>query len=182
VIRAYVPCLKRRLYNDYKKYSIYKRDTTTNHEPYECFMQKWTKEEEPAITKLMHQLYAEDLGNAPFTDTKAALTFKTLRAHPEKSTVMILELDGSLIGYALLIYFWSNEFGGNLVDIDEFFIKKEHRSKGIGTNFICWLRDTKFHDAVLLQLEVTPSNKKALALYKRLGFRTHKNNTLDLLL
>ena len=95
---------------------------------------------------------------------------------------MVFEQGSSTVGYSILINFWSNEFGGNILIIDELFVRKEFRSQGIASQFIQHLAETKFNDSVALQLEVTPDNHRALALYKNLGFKRHKNDYYDLLL
>ncbi len=129
---------------------------------------------------MMHNLYQEDPGGKAMTNEKASNTFKSLSNHPDRGTIMVIENNEEVIGYAILINFWSNEFGGNIVDIDEFYIKPEFRSQGIGSNFIKHLASTHFANATYLQLEVTPENSKARKLYESLGFERHKNDTYNL--
>ena len=76
-----------------------------------------------------------------------------------------------MIGYALLINFWSNEYGGNMLIIDELYILPNHRNKGLGTSFIDFLKKTKYNNSVAIELEVLPYNVKALEWYKKLGFQ-----------
>lgn len=138
------------------------------------------KGDEQSVIQLMHALYEEDKGGKPMSDQKMLNTIEMLGNEPQRGMVMVLEYESEIIGYAILINFWSNEYGGNLVDINEFYIKKDYRSQGIGSGFIQWLADNKINDAVALQLEVTPNNDRARKLYERLGFKAHKNTTLDL--
>ncbi len=135
-----------------------------------------TDEEE--TFEMIENLYKEDPVNKPMTKEKIRNTFITLRSLPDKGCIMVIEIDYKIAGYSILINFHSNEFGGNIVFIDELYVKEEFRSKGIGTNFIRYLKDTKFGNAVALQLEVTPGNTKARKLYESLGFQLHKNDTL----
>ena len=133
-----------------------------------------------AITKLIQHLYQEDPGGKPMLPQKIQNTFDSLPKHPDCGKIMVLEAENEIIGYAILINFWSNEFGGNIVIIDELFIKKEFRSQGIGTNFIKYLAENKYGNSVALQLEVTPGNTNARKLYESLGFKLHKNDMFDL--
>ena len=93
---------------------------------------------------------------------------------------MLAEVDGVVVGYALLVSFWSNEYGGEICAIDELYVKPSHRSRGVSTS----LFDEVIGDRMLwpghpvaLELEVTPDNDRARALYERLGFRA-RNTTL----
>lgn len=132
------------------------------------------------VAELIKNLYQEDPGGKPMLEQKIQKTFDSLTKHPDRGTIMLIEKEHEIIGYSILINFWSNEFGGNIIEIDELYIKKEFRSKGIGTNFIKYLKDNKFGNLVALQLEVTPTNTKARTLYENLGFKLHKNTTLTL--
>lgn len=133
------------------------------------------------VTKMMFQLYEED-GQYELEKTisneNIKKTLETLEKHPEKGCVLVLENDQQIIGYSIIINFWSNEYGGNIVDIDELYVQKDFRSQGIGTQFIQDLISMRFNDCVALQLEVNPKNKKARKLYEKLGFETHKNETM----
>lgn len=130
------------------------------------------------VAELIQNLYQEDPGGKPMSNKKIQNTFDTLLHHPDKGTIIVLENAGEIIGYAILINFWSNEFGGNILNVDELYIKKGLRGKGIGSGFIKYLIEDKFGRCVALQLEVTPGNKKARKLYESLGFKLHKNDTL----
>jgi len=128
-----------------------------------------------AIAALIKRLYLEDPEEKLISNEKISRTFRELRDHPCKGVIFVVELKGEIAGYALLLNIWSNEFGGNIVNIDELYVKKEFREKGIATNFITYLATSKFHNAVALSLETTPSNKKARSLYERLCFKQNKN-------
>lgn len=132
------------------------------------------------VAELIHNLYREYPGDKSMLPQKIQNTFDSLSQHPDYGKIMILEHEKEVIGYAMLINFWSNEFGGNIINIDELYIRKEFRSQGIGTNFIKHLVKNKFGNSVALELEVTPSNKRARKLYESLGFKLYKNNTLIL--
>ena len=78
------------------------------------------------------------------------------------------------IGYAVLIPYWSNEYGGDVLHIDELYVKPDYRGRGIATRFIKQILGSK-HGAVAFQLEVTPTNTRAENYYRKLGFRKSKN-------
>lgn len=134
------------------------------------------------VTEMIHSLYEEGAGGRPVTTHNIQKTLTFLDDSSDRGSIMVFEYKKNILGYAILIYFWSNEFGGNIIAIDELYVKKEYRSHGVASNFLTYLSEKKPADAVALQLEVNPKNKKARELYKRLGFKAHKNTTMDLIL
>ena len=132
------------------------------------------------ISGLIQDLYKEDNSIRPMTAEKIRKTFEVFKSNPGKGSIVIIEKDNITTGYSILINFWSNEFGGNILFVDELYIKKEFRGHGIATDFIKHLTDNRSEETVALQLQVTPDNAKARKLYERIGFKLHKNNTLVL--
>ena len=59
-------------------------------------------------------------------------TVHELETHPEKGTILVIGRDGQIVGYAVLINFWSNECGGNVLIIDELYVAPPCRGQGIG--------------------------------------------------
>ena len=66
--------------------------------------------------------------------------------------------------------YWSNEFGGNLLFVDELFVKPESRNRGIGRNFFEYINTERPFAGVVCALEVAPNNDRARRLYASLGF------------
>jgi len=95
------------------------------------------------ITDMIHALYKEDPPGMPMSTEKITNTLNEFEKHPDKGTIMVLKNGPNVIGYSILANFWSNEFGGNVLIIDELYIKEVYRSQGIGTNFIKHLKDSK---------------------------------------
>jgi len=128
----------------------------------------------------MRQLYEEDPAERPVPAENFSRTLRELETRPEKGTVLVIDRDGQIVGYAILINFWSNECGGNVVVIDELYVAQSCRGQGIGADFVRHLIDNEWNNAVAVRLEVTPANARARRLYERLGFSSHKNETLQL--
>jgi GNAT superfamily N-acetyltransferase len=135
------------------------------------------------LKPLMLGLYQEDPSPYPVTPEKIARTLEESSRHPEKLQLIAfesadLETRDRVIGYALLVFYWSNEVGGTVIFIDELFIASTHRGQGIATQFFTWLEQTYTSTAQGFALETTPSNTRARALYEKLGFRPYKNQLL----
>lgn len=98
-----------------------------------------------------------------------------LTNHPENGSIQcIYDEKNSLAGYTILIKYWSNEYQGYLLFIDELYIVPEKRSLGYGRAAIAIIEQT-FHDIKALVLEVAPENTRAQSLYQALGFKPNKN-------
>ena len=110
-----------------------------------------------------------------------ALTVAEFERHPEKGRVIVFELNGQPVGYAILVFFWSNEFRGDVIEIDELFIDNRNRGRGIGSWFFAWL-ESSYPESVALALQVSETNTAAARFYERAGFRASLNRHLFKLL
>lgn len=130
------------------------------------------------LLSLMKGLYTEDPEGKPFTPDKGEKTIEELTRYPEKGMITLFEIQGKIVGYSIIIFFWSNEYGGNFTIIDELYVSPEYRGKGLATTFIEYLKNQKLRRSVAIELEVTPSNDQARKLYTRLGFEEADNTHL----
>lgn len=118
-------------------------------------------------------LQAEDPGPRPVPPEHIRRTLRTLRDEPARGRAVVLEQQGRVGAYALIVSFWSNELGGNVDVIDELYVEPGQRGQGHATRLIEALaaQTAPFAaSAVALALEVTPGNVRARRLYERLGF------------
>jgi GNAT superfamily N-acetyltransferase len=129
----------------------------------------------PIVQNDALSLYSEDLPGTEMTPEKIQNTFRELTQKPDKGQIIVFEIAQTVVGYAILIFFWSNEFGGNFVEIDELFVQKNYRNQGIAKTFFQWLEATWRGQAVALSLQTTPTNDRAIAVYHRLGFAISQN-------
>ncbi len=102
------------------------------------------------------------------TEENIQKTIKRAISNPEQLQIYIFKHKGNTIGYAILPSFWSNEYGGLVLMIDELYIIYTHRNKGVATYFVHQISQKEGY--VQLNLEVLPKNTSALRLYKKLGF------------
>ncbi|MCI0439271.1 MAG: GNAT family N-acetyltransferase [Chloroflexi bacterium] len=115
-------------------------------------------------------LYSEDTEGQPMSSAKIRSTVRELTARPEKGKIVIFENAEGIVGYAILIFFWSNEYGGDIIHVDELYVKPQWRSRGIASRFFDYLADYREERTVALMLEVHSLNRRALDLYLRRGF------------
>jgi len=101
-------------------------------------------------------------------ESKIIKTVERSFSHPDQVQIKIFEVNKTIAGYALLTFYWSNEYNGIVVILDEFYVMPHFRSKGIGSKFIAYLSQQT--DYKIIQLEVFNTNTKAVKLYEKSGF------------
>lgn len=127
------------------------------------------------LHRLMDELYSEDPNIADLPRPDISRTLREFSKLPEKGRLVVLECDGAPCGYAILVFFWSNEYGNNLVEIDEVYVDSAFRGRGIGGKFFSWLRSEFADSSAGWTLQVSHKNRDARRLYERLGFKTSRN-------
>ena len=97
----------------------------------------------------------------------------TFNLHIKKSPfvrALLLECGGKAAGFALLSFTHSTEAGGLVVLLEDLFVKKDFRGKGIISKFFEFLFAEYDNKAARYRLEVTATNEKAIDIYKHYGF------------
>jgi GNAT superfamily N-acetyltransferase len=140
-------------------------------------------EEDDAIVEMSMALYGDAAAELGVEPAQVHATLDTFRREPVRGRALVLEAEGQLVGLCLLASFWSNELGGEVCVIDEFYVKPEWRARGHGTALLAELRTDRYlwpRRPAAFELEVSPHNPDARRLYERLGFREKHNTTLRL--
>lgn len=140
-----------------------------------------TPEDHPRLVELYLALNEEDPCEAPPAPSRMLRTLEVFGADPARGLCLVLDGGaGELQGYALVVSYWSNELGGNLTHLDEVYVAPAARGRGAGAELIALLADGRvgWPETVGLQLEVSPANRRARALYERSGFQAIRNLTL----
>ena len=127
---------------------------------------------------MIYLLYEKDPAGKPVTGDKIDKTIREFSDHPEKGRIVVFTVAEEIVGYAITVYYWSNEYGGDVVNIDELFVKESWRNQGIATRFFSKISSNTGGAVKALQLEVTPTNQQALSYYEHLGFEPTKNSQL----
>lgn len=125
-----------------------------------------------ALKTMIYALAQEDIDpqetGIAMSEAKIQSTVLRSLTHPEQIQIKIFEIENSIAGYALLTFYWSNEYHGEVAIVDELFVSSNYRNQGIATEFINHLAQNNEYAA--LQLEVFKKNTKALKLYRRMNF------------
>jgi GNAT superfamily N-acetyltransferase len=130
------------------------------------------------LHSMIIKLYDEDPGYVRINDYKIKNTVNELTKHKEKGKIIIFQSGKEIIGYSILLNYWSNEFGGNILIIDEVYILPNYRKKGYGKMFLKHLTGSNKKTSKGIQLEVGKKNRSAYQLYKDFGFDEINNKIM----
>jgi len=136
------------------------------------------------ISKMCLALYAEDPSPMAVSAQNIRDTLSILRAEPVRGRAVVLDVSEAISGYAILISLWSNELGGEVIVIDELYVRPNYRKQGHARELLESLaRNNRLWPGrgVALDLEVTPQNERAAAFYLRVGFTATKNARMRLM-
>ena len=122
---------------------------------------------EPCLD-LMRAYYEFD--GIEFDPTRARWAFEQM-IRENHGRAWTIHLEGQVAGYFVILYGFSLEYGGRVLEIDELFIRSEWRGHGLGRAVLEFV-ETQAHEvgAVLLTLETEADNENAQAFYARHGF------------
>lgn len=132
-----------------------------------------TPADDEAIVALCAALNDEDPGADPVPPEYTRRTLDFLRQQPSRGLALVMECEGRIAGYALLIAFWSNELGGETCAVDELYVVPDYRGRGWAERLLRELAEPDHpwaFGAVALTVETTADNREARRLYTRVGF------------
>lgn len=117
---------------------------------------------------------AEDFYNSPAVLSSVPRsnfedTFGELMKCSTYAEAFIFEQETEIAGYGLIAKTYSQEAGGTVIWIEEIYVKEKFRNKGLGSEFINYVKENI--PAKRYRLETEPDNTKAQELYKRHGFK-----------
>lgn len=131
------------------------------------------------LLPLMRCLQEDDPWSVPFHEEKVRETLRELIANPSAGRAFLICAGELCVGYLVLSFDFSLEFGGKNAWIDELFVQREFRNKGIGSKTVEFAgRTARECGAKVLHLEVNRGNQ-AIDLYRRCGFEDHDRYLLS---
>ena len=130
------------------------------------------------VVAMMASLYREDQPCAVIDPERFPVTVATLVSQPERGRILAITDGPVLCGYAILIPFWSNEFGGTVILVDEMYVASEYRGRGIGRAVLAGIEAERPYEAMAVLLEVSAGNVRARGLYESVGMKERHYATL----
>ncbi len=131
-------------------------------------VRKMTAADRAAYLAMAGEFYASDAVHAPIPAERFARTFDEAMRSDRYVGLYMLETEGGAVGYALTARTYQQEAGGEVVWIDEIYVRPEGRSRGLGREFLAYVAERS--GAARLRLEVAADNVRAKALYAAMGY------------
>ena len=129
------------------------------------------------ITQMMQDFYAID--NYPMDVEVAKELFQEFISNENLRKSWLIYSENEIVGYIILTFIFSFEYGGKIAFVDELFIKETARGKGIGKEAIQFIqREVPKLSLKLLYLEVEPHNENAQKLYLAHDFELHNRKLM----
>ncbi len=129
------------------------------------------------ITQMMQDFYAID--NYPMDVEVAKTLFQEFISNEHLGKSWLIYSENEIVGYIILTFIFSFEYGGKIAFVDELFIKETARGKGFGKEAIQFIqREVPKLSLKLLYLEVEPHNENAQKLYLAHDFELHNRKLM----
>ena len=129
------------------------------------------------ITQMMQDFYAID--NYPIDVEVAKNLFQEFISNEHLGKSWLIYSENEIVGYIILTFIFSFEYGGKIAFVDELFIKETARGKGFGKEAIQFIqREVPKLSLKLLYLEVEPHNENAQKLYLAHDFELHNRKLM----
>src|ERR1700754_2625445 len=111
------------------------------------------------LAQLVRQ-YWEFEGIRGFDAARIAALLSQLLARPESGAAWLAEAAAKPCGYLIAVFMFSLEHGGTMAEIDEFFVRPEARSSGLGAMLLDRAqRDMAAGGIIRLQLQLGVHNQ-----------------------
>ena len=131
-------------------------------------IRKITEKDRNAVLSMMREFYSSPAVSTNGSEEIFNADIDTCLADSPYLEGYVFDLEGTLQGYAMLAKSFSTEYGKRCIWIEDLYILKEYRGKGIGSRFIAFVKE-RSPDS-LLRLEVEEENKIAVHTYKKASF------------
>lgn len=129
------------------------------------------------ITQMMQDFYAID--NYPMDVEKSKKLFQEFITNENLGKSWLIFSENEIVGYIILTFIFSFEYGGKIAFIDELFIKETARRKGFGKEAIQFIQEEVPKLSLkLLYLEVETHNENAQKLYLAHDFELHNRKLM----
>ena len=129
------------------------------------------------ITKMMQDFYAID--NYPMDVEVDKKLFQEFISNEHLGKSWLMYSENEIVGYIILTFIFSFEYGGKIAFVDELFIQETARGKGFGKEAIQFIQqEVPKLSLKLLYLEVEPHNENAQKLYLAHDFELHNRKLM----
>jgi GNAT superfamily N-acetyltransferase len=134
-------------------------------------------EDIPDLLELIRLFYEED--HHEFREKEIKNALHEILSESSWGKIYLINSEEEIAGYFILTYNWSLEYGGRNIFIDELFIKKKFRGRGLGKKSIDFIEQLVREQKIKsIHLEVTKYNI-AKKLYESRGYFSHNSDLMS---
>ena len=134
-------------------------------------IRKMRSEDKKTYMEMAREFYHSDAVLHPVPDTYFERTADEALRSDVYAEIFLFECENEAAGYGLIAKTYSQEAGGMVWWIEEVYVREAFRSKGIGREFFAYLDKVIGSAVTRMRLEVEEDNTRAVALYKKLGYK-----------
>ena len=132
-------------------------------------MRKASLNDVDQLVAMMTEFYAES--SYPVNQRRAAETFAAVLSDDRLGNAWLIQADSHDVGYAVVTFCYSLEYGGLNAVLDDFFVRPAFRGLGLGSAALEEIRAFCASRGIrAIHLETGRENHSALTLYHRVGF------------
>jgi ribosomal protein S18 acetylase RimI-like enzyme len=131
------------------------------------------------IVPMMQDFYAID--NYPIEPETTKKLFKTFIDNPDLGSCWLISHDEIIVGYVILTYIYSFEHQGRIAFLDELYLNKNARGKGIAKVALKFVHNqARQNNLKIIYLEIETHNEVAKNLYLSNDFMIHNRQLMKL--
>ena len=125
----------------------------------------------PSFLRLVIARHRDDPPGWSLPQERILSTFRELQLHKDRGTLFVFEQGLVLVGYAILIYFWSNRLGGIALVVDEMYVDPNRGDPALPADFLQLLARVAPPDVRAIRIAAEARDRRSHGELRRLGFR-----------
>jgi GNAT superfamily N-acetyltransferase len=132
-------------------------------------MRKASLADVPQLVAMMSEFYSD----SPYVlnAKRATEAFTSLLSDERKGQVWFIQASTEDVGYVVIVFCHSMTYGGLSATVDDFFIQRAFRGRGLGKAAMAELKDLCANQGIReIRVETGRDNTAALLVYRGAGF------------
>ncbi len=133
----------------------------------------------PLLVEMVGRFHAETRTGLDVDRTRLMATLKELNVNRRAGSFFVFEKDEEVVGYGILSTRWSNGRGGQVLHVDELYVRPGRRGRGIASDFLGLVAKVAPADAVEIGITLPPGMRRAPGFLRRLGWAEAPARTMS---
>jgi len=134
-------------------------------------IRKFRENDKSDFIRMCHEFYGSGAAHGPIPEKNMTDTFDYIIKDGNYVKGFIFEKGGEIAGYGLIVVYYSNEVGGLCGLLDEIYVSPKFQGSGLGSEYLSNIASILDEELIGLRLEVMDTNKRAIKLYEKQGFK-----------